>query len=496
MAASNGRDIGGGLYMQIATDDAGFDTLRDEEEEMAKKSCCQGLIETACFQMSIGAVIAANAVVIGLETDIRDNYHKELWQQLEDCFLLVFLFELMMKLCVYGCGGFFRWNSPDLGWNLFDFIIVTLGFGDRILSHITSGGGKKGSGARFFVLLMRTFRLLRLLRIIRIFRLMKQLYLLANSMLEAASAVVWVSVLCVLILYVCAIVITRLVGHPDSDDDKLDNPMLDQFRIEHFGTVGSSMLTLFRLMAYPDMEKYKPVYDVMPAMEGFFVTFVIFMAFAMVSLLTGVITESLLDKGRRREDERRFERERSRRLLAEDVRQAFQERDGGSGVLNRHQFEKCKDDVISICSQHAMRLRPKDLDALFELVDDGSGNIDAEELLYGMVQLNSEVRPMAVMELRRLVVRGIHGVSEQMATMDGRMQMMDRRMIELQAAARFGALVPPVSMDVIGNALPAAPSLASASPAGLSAALPAAAMAAPPLDRMAAALASADSMLR
>ena len=42
-----------------------------------------------------------------------------------------------------------------------------------------------------------------------------------------------------------------------------------------------------------------------------------------------------------------------------------------------------------------MRLLPKDLDALFELVDDGSGNIDAEELLYGMVQLNSEVRPIA-----------------------------------------------------------------------------------------------------
>merc|ERR1719236_439879 len=107
--------------------------------------------------------------------------------------------------------------------------------------------------------------------------------------------------------------------------------------------------------------------------------------------------------------------------------------------MTRSQFEQSKVQVFRLCDNHCVRLRPQDLDALFELVDDGSGTIDTEELLYGMLQLNSEVRPMSIMELRRLVVRGLHGVSEQVASMDARMQMMDRRMIELQAAARFGA---------------------------------------------------------
>lgn len=436
-------------YMQIATDDHTFDTGR-EDEVIQSRSCCQGLLESLTFQMCIGAVILANAVVIGLETDIHGHAH--LWSELEDAFLLVFLLELMLKLCVYGFCGFFA--SSDKSWNTFDFLIVTLGVSDRVISHISK---EQKGGARFFVLLMRTFRLLRLLRIIRIFRLMKQLYLLANSLLEAGSAVCWVSVLCVMILYISAIVITRLVGQPGLGAH--DAPLLDEFRVEHFGSVPTSMLTLFRLMTFPDLEKFKPVIDVMPGMTGFFVGWIIFMAFAMVSLLTGVITESLLEKGRQREDERRFDRERTRRLLAEDLRRAFQERGAGGvpGVLNRHQFEQCKEEVLRLCSHHAMRLRPKDLDALFELVDDGSGNIDPEELLYGMVQLNSEVRPMAVMELRRLVVRGIHGISEQMTSMDARMQMMDRRMIELQAAARFGALAPPASADVLtpGVAAPA-----------------------------------------
>lgn len=449
---SNGAHDSGHLYMQIATDETGFDHAR-EDNAPAESSCCQSCIENLGFQMTIGAVITANAVVIGMETDMRG--HGDLWQRLEDAFLLIFLLELLLKLLVYGILGFF--NSPDRSWNVFDFLIVTLGVTDRVVSHISRQ--QKGSGARFFVLLMRTFRLLRLLRIIRIFRLMKQLYLLANSMVDAASAVLWVSVLCLLILYVAAVVVTRLVGQPGLGAH--DTPLLDEFRVEHFGSVPTSMMTLFRLMTFPDLDQFKPVCDVMPGMTGFFIGFIILMSFGMVSLLTGVITESLLEKSRHREDERRFDRERARRLLAEDLRRAFQgSSPAGPGVLNRLQFEQCKEEVLRLCSLHSMRLRPKDLDALFELVDDGSGNIDAEELLYGMVQLNSEVRPMAVMELRRLVVRGIHGIAEQMAGMDARMQMMDRRMIELQAAARFGALAPPAGVEVPTSpsvALPPAP---------------------------------------
>lgn len=452
---SNGAHESGHLYMQIATDEASFDKVDDVPPP--QRTCCQECVESLFFQMSIGAVIAGNAVVIGLETDIHDDAHARLWSQLEDIFLAIFLFELMFKFCVYGLSGFFF--GQERGWNMFDFLIVTLGVTDRAVSHLTKA--RKGSGARFFVLLMRTFRLLRLLRIIRIFRLMKQLYLLANSLLEAASAVAWVSVLCSLILYVASIVVTRLIGQPGLGAH--DAPLLDEFRVEHFGSVPTSMLTLFRLMTFPDLEKFKPVCDVIPGMTGFFVAFIIFMSLGMISLLTGTITESLLEKARQREDERRFDRERARRHLAEDLRAAFQDRGAGApGVLNRQQYEGCKEEVLRLCEYHHMRLRSKDLDALFELVDDGSGNIDAEELLYGMVQLNSEVRPMAIMELRRLVVRGVHGIAEQMQQMDARMQMMDRRMIELQAAARFGALVPPQSPEV-----PASTASAAAAPATL-----------------------------
>jgi voltage-gated sodium channel len=433
MGVSNGDS--GHLYTQIATEDYNDDFgYREEAREFQQKPCCQVFVESSCFQMFIGFVISANAVVIGMETDVAE--YQWLWQNLEDIFLLIFFLELLLKFCAYGI-GFFKTSNPDVGWNIFDFTIVSFGCADRILSHVSP---EHGSGARFFVLLMRTFRLLRILRIIRIFRLMKQLYLLAKSMLDSFSAVFWVSFLCALILYICAIVITRLIGQPNTSDDQ--SPFLDEFRIERFGSVKTTMLTLFRLMAFPDMEPFKPVYNKMPWFALFLVAFIIFGAFAVVALLTGVVCEAMVAKSRRREDEQRFEADRSRYRLAEDLRRLFKKCDasGSGSSLTRSQFEQSKVQVFRLCDNHCVRLRPQDLDALFELVDDGSGTIDTEELLYGMLQLNSEVRPMSIMELRRLVVRGLTGVSEQMTRMDERMQQMNSRLCELQAAARYGAL--------------------------------------------------------
>lgn len=425
--AMGGAD--GHLYMQIATDEADFGVDGPQQQPTPLQACLEG----PCFQMLIGSVIAANSIVIGLETDFESG--EALWHTLEDAFLGTFVVELLLRLVVYGLCGFFNPSSADFCWNLFDFIIVVFGVIDRVLEEVADL--EKGSGARFIVLLLRIFRLLRILRIFRIFRVLKQLYLVATSLAEAASAVLWVGILAGLIVYVCAIIVTRLIGQPLKDGSH-ESTYLDDFREEHFGTVITSMVTLFKLMALPDMERLEPVFGVMPGIETFIVIFIIFGAFVCVSMLTSILCETMVEKSRRREDERRFDRERTRRMLAESARSILQDYDtSGRGFLDKTQFESSKTEVLSLCDQEGLHLSRKDLDALFELVDfDSSGRIEIEELLYGMVQLASEVRPMAIMELRRLVVRGLNGMSEQMSTMDARMQQMDKRLVEVLATTR------------------------------------------------------------
>lgn len=419
----------------------------------------QTCTETASFQLFIAAVIIANATVIGLETD-NEGYW--LWQALEDTFLSVFICELCLKLLAYGV-GFFRPSHREFAWNVLDTLIVVLGVVDRGFTHMAAF--KKFSSVTSDVTmttLMRLFRLLRILRIFRIFRVLKQLYLLAASMLEAASAVLWVSFLCSLIMYICSIITTRLVGKPDPGDPQAD------FREAHFGSIAASMLTLFELMAYPDMEKFRPVYEQSAWMEGFLVAFVIFGSFAIVSLLTGIISESMIEKSRVRQDEGRLHKEKGRQAFVQHVRKMLQEHDdGGQGFLDRGQFEECKQDVLRLCGEASMEFTARDLEAMFGLVDyEGTDTIEIEEFLYALVQLAAEVRPMAIMELRRLVVCGLHGVTDRVDGVDARLQLMDRRLCEVLAAVRQGPMsptratstpaLPPATMLARGSAADAA----------------------------------------
>ncbi|CAE7649004.1 SCN3A [Symbiodinium pilosum] len=414
-------------YMPVATDfsDDGMPTYDD-----VPTSSLLALVEAPVFQSFVGAVILANAIVIGLETDQIADY-EWLFPMLEDAFLFLFAVELFMRLCAYGILGFFSASGSDCGWNAFDFTLVFLGVLDRGLSALN----RLQQGPQLYIVLMRVFRLLRILRIFRIFRVMRQLHILASSLFDAVQSVFWVSVICVLILYICAIVLTRLVGHP------VDGDPLALVKQEYFGSLGSSMLTLFELMAFPNMDRFQPVYASNPSLKTFLVIFVIFGAFMMASILTGVITEGMVEKSRMRQEDRRFERETARAVFIRMSRKVLQDHSGThSSYIDKQQFEKCKDKVLALSEADSTPLREKDLDAIFDLVDyDDSGIVEIEELLYGMVQISAELRPMSILELRRSFARGLNAVSQQVSMLDSRLQMMDARLQEALAKPKMDA---------------------------------------------------------
>merc|ERR1719353_2521059 len=148
--------------------------------------------------------------------------------------LAIFTAELLVRLAIKR-SRFFT-DTRDIGWNMFDLVVVCCGLDDAYANYVTNGKG----GLGVFATLMRVFRLLRILRIFRLFRMIKQLYMLASGFVEALQAAFWVSVLCGVGLYTCAIVFTRFIGRAEMEKD---NP--DKFLVTKFGSVGTSMFTLF-----------------------------------------------------------------------------------------------------------------------------------------------------------------------------------------------------------------------------------------------------------
>mmetsp|Transcript_4164 Transcript_4164/g.11865 ORF Transcript_4164/g.11865 Transcript_4164/m.11865 type:complete len:442 (+) Transcript_4164:147-1472(+) len=439
-----------GLYMPVATKEEGDrdeDTcllMQQKPGRTRSMTWLQGLVENIGFQTVVGVVICANAVVVGLETD-----HPELWMWpvLEDMFLVAFVCELVLRLLAHGRAMFFSISNPEITWNYFDFSVVALGVTDRGLPCVF-GSGQHTDHAKMGML-MRSFRLMRIIRIVRIIRMLKQLYLTATGFLDAIIASFWVTVLCSLVIYICAVMTTRLLGRPDLDDP------LANLREQYFGTISASMLTLFQLMAYPAMDKFEPLYsDNLPLTV--FVLFIIFGAFTVLSILTGVVSEAMLERSRMQEEERRFETERARTLFVRRARKVLETAAGPAAeFLDRSALDACMEELVGLCAGQYVAVRPTDLEAMFDLVDyRGTGAVEIEELLYSLTQLSADLRPMSILELRKTVIQGLHGTNRQIAALEAHVRSVDGRLAEVLVALRAAPGTPSIPSSLPGRAAP------------------------------------------
>ena len=69
------------------------------------------------------------------------------------------------------------------------------------------------------MMLMRMLRLLRILRLLRLVKAVRPLYLLAAGVVASMQSMIWVMLLTLTVLYACAILTTRLIGHGLSGGD-------------------------------------------------------------------------------------------------------------------------------------------------------------------------------------------------------------------------------------------------------------------------------------
>ena len=269
------------------------------------------ILDDSIFQVFMALMIMGNAIVIGLETDIPTWPH---WDLIENLFLLIFASEMVLKMCLLGLGGFFDVFHHDAFWNIFDLFIVGLGVLDFLAGLLLEGGG--GGDATLF----RIIRLLRILRIIRIIKFLKQLYMLAFGLVESFKAIFWVAILMGFVLYVCSIVLVKSFGRlPPSDQHS-------KFLSDRYSCIIDSMFTLFGLMTSPNLSVYfdQPgLFNEKPTLAIFLVFFITFGSFGIIAMLSGVISESMLEKNEMRKEDARQEQEAIRRTLGASCDELF-----------------------------------------------------------------------------------------------------------------------------------------------------------------------------
>lgn len=257
----------------------------------------------------------------------------------------------------------------------------------------------------------------------------KQLYLLASGFVESSVAVFWVSMLCGIMLYVCSIFLTRSIGH-----EVHDSSFLGRFCKQHFGTIPLSMITLFELMSSPDLEKMEVLID-HPVVFVFFIVFIIFGSFAMLSILTGVISESMIQKGNEHAEDMRFEDERWKKAFIADAKNHFIVADeNADGKMNRDEFLRYLPELADLFEDKGFHYEAKDIQVLFDLIDfDNGGLIEMEEFLAGMSCLaaNAGDIPIQMMKMQYLLATQANKIEDNLnKRLDG-LEKMQNNLFEL-----------------------------------------------------------------
>jgi voltage-gated sodium channel len=215
----------------------------------------RALVENKRFQQFIIWVIVLNAVTLGLETSRTvTNEFGGVLHIADRVMLGIFVVELALRLYAHG-PRFFRDS-----WSVFDFLIVAI-------SLIPATGP-------FSVL-----RALRVLRVLRLISAVPAMRRVVNGLLAAVPGMASIGALLALVIYVAAVMATKLFG---------------TIAPEYFGDLGTTLFTLFQTMtgeAWPDIAR--EVMAAAPLAWIFFVIYILISSFAVLNLFIAVIVNGM-----------------------------------------------------------------------------------------------------------------------------------------------------------------------------------------------------------
>jgi len=214
------------------------------------------LTDNPRFQNTIVALIAFNAVTLGLETsDAVMERAGGLLLAVDRILLSIFALEILARIIAHGV-RFFR--DP---WSIFDFIVV----GVAVLP----------ASQNFSVL-----RALRVLRVLRLASAVPRMRRVVEALLAALPGLGSVVAILGLIFYVAGVMATHIFG--------------DDFP-QWFGTLGRSVYSLFQIMTLESwsMGIVRPVMEVYPYAWAFFVTFILVSTFTMLNLFIAVVVNAM-----------------------------------------------------------------------------------------------------------------------------------------------------------------------------------------------------------
>jgi voltage-gated sodium channel len=239
----------------------------------------QALVESPRFDTTIIALVVANALTLGMEASPPINAAYGLALHVFDrAALAVFVVELLLRAFVY------RARFLHDPWRVFDLVVVAIALVP------TSG-------------VFSVMRALRVLRALRLVSMVPSMRGVVGALLIALPGMASIIGLMGLVLYVSAVIATKLFG---------------TIAPELFGSIGASLFTLFQVMTvegWPDIARGVMVHS--PHAWIFFVTYLLIATFMVLNLFIAVVVNAMQSQIA---EELRGEEEEHTQIILNEIR--------------------------------------------------------------------------------------------------------------------------------------------------------------------------------
>jgi len=350
--------------------------------------CLVKLVRSNCFEWAVGTLIIFNCVAIGWQAEQRQvsGTVEVINTVLEHFFTAAFALELLLRVLVYG------WTILLESENYLDMFLVTLSV---IVTWVLGPLEVRVDFLRKLTVL-RTLRLVRLAAAVRLRPEFKDMWALLHGVRESGETLFWTYIMIGCVLYFFAIMATSLIGKRSAFQD-------NETAQEYFGDVPRSMLSLFQVMT---LDSYSGIVRELMEIEAwtcfYFVVYISVAVFVLMNLVTAIIVDNAFCASKADEEERakRVEHEKEKELEA--LKDFFVELDkDNSGKLSQYEFHEAMQNRKVKQKLRAWDLLPKDMAEVWEILDNGDGELDVGEFINGVRRLQGDAKAKDILQLQK-----------------------------------------------------------------------------------------------
>merc|ERR1719253_1871607 len=186
------------------------------------------------FNLTVGAAIVLNAIMIGVEVDYGRGdklEDRQMFFILDAFFSVGFFIEMLVRQNQLG------WDYFLDPWNVFDYVLVVLSCVDLAVSI-------SDEGSMAAVRVIRLLRILRIVRNIRGIRMFRELWMIIQGLIDSMRTMSWVALLLLIIVYCVSVLLTTTVGHSEYVRAHW------RFSEQYVGTVYRTMWTTIQVITF------------------------------------------------------------------------------------------------------------------------------------------------------------------------------------------------------------------------------------------------------